>query len=92
MWFFIEVGYDEVGELCIKEPTAKLVIKYSNLCIDKLLTFNKGYHNNPEANANAFDQDGFFHTGDLFQVNEKGNFTHIDRLNDVIKYKYYKVR
>jgi long-subunit acyl-CoA synthetase (AMP-forming) len=50
------------------------------------------YHNNPEANANAFDQDGFFHTGDLFQVNEKGNFTHIDRLNDVIKYKYYKVR
>ncbi|KAG2237940.1 hypothetical protein INT48_002501 [Thamnidium elegans] len=69
-----EVGYDEVGELCIKEPTQKL-----------------GYYNNTKANGESFDEDGYFHTGDLFQVNEKGIFTHIDRINDVIKYKYNKI-
>ncbi|GAA5816004.1 hypothetical protein MFLAVUS_009525 [Mucor flavus] len=69
-----EVGYDEVGELCIKEPTQKL-----------------GYYNNTKANGESFDEDGYFHTGDLFQVNEKGAFTHIDRINDVIKYKYKKI-
>ncbi|KAG2201682.1 hypothetical protein INT47_003908 [Mucor saturninus] len=69
-----EVGCNEIGELCLKEPTKKI-----------------GYYNNAEANAAAFDEDGFFHTGDLFCVNEHGNFTHIDRINDVIKYRYKKI-
>ena len=32
-----------------------------------------GYFNNPEANANAFTDDGFFHTGDLGIMDKEGN-------------------
>lgn len=50
----------------------------------------QGY-NNPELNAKAFDADGYFRTGDLFTVNEKGEFFYINRIKDVIKYKYHYV-
>ncbi|CAO3640545.1 unnamed protein product [Mucor hiemalis] len=48
-------------------------------------------YNNPELNAKAFDADGYFRTGDLFTVNEKEEFFYINRIKDVIKYKYHYV-
>jgi long-chain acyl-CoA synthetase len=33
---------------------------------------SKGYHNRPTATKNSWDNDGWFHTGDLGQVDEKG--------------------
>ncbi|MCC2602390.1 class I adenylate-forming enzyme family protein [Sphingopyxis yananensis] len=42
-----------------------------------------GYWNNPEATADAL-KDGWFHTGDLGQVDEIGNVTFVDRLKDII--------
>jgi len=35
----------------------------------------KGYYNNPEATAEAFDAEGFFHTGDLVRIDAQGNIT-----------------
>jgi long-subunit acyl-CoA synthetase (AMP-forming) len=34
----------------------------------------KGYLHNKEATDSVFDQDGFFHTGDVASVDENGNY------------------
>lgn len=46
-------------------------------------TLTPGYYRNSEE---IIDQDGFFHTGDLFRCNENGVFFFCDRLKDLMKY------
>ncbi len=43
-----------------------------------------GYYNNPEENAYVFDKDGFFRTGDLAKINEKGYITLTGRIKEMI--------
>ncbi|MCK9263010.1 MAG: acyl--CoA ligase [Deltaproteobacteria bacterium] len=43
-----------------------------------------GYFRSPELNARAFDKDGFFHTGDLFQIKDKDCIGFFDRTKDII--------
>jgi long-chain acyl-CoA synthetase len=43
----------------------------------------KGYHNRPEATAEAMSG-GWFHTGDLARVDEDGYFFIVDRKKDMI--------
>ncbi len=43
-----------------------------------------GYQAEPVLNAAVFDEDGFFHTGDVGHLTEDGRLVIIDRLNDVI--------
>jgi acyl-CoA synthetase (AMP-forming)/AMP-acid ligase II len=50
-----------------------------------------GYLNNPEANANAFDADGWFRTGDIGFADEDGFIFFTDRLKELIKYKGFQV-
>lgn len=49
------------------------------------LTVTKGYYNNPEANARAFTQDGWFHTGDLGVLDQAGYLTFCGRDSDMYK-------
>jgi acyl-CoA synthetase (AMP-forming)/AMP-acid ligase II len=51
----------------------------------------KGYLNQPEATAAMVDDDGWLHTGDLAYADNDGNFTIVDRLKELIKYKGYQV-
>jgi fatty-acyl-CoA synthase len=43
------------------------------------------YHNKPEETAKAFDDDGWFRTGDMAQVDAAGNLTFIGRRSDHFK-------
>lgn len=44
-----------------------------------------GYFNNDEANATAFDSEGWFGTGDVATIDENGYLTITDRAKDLIK-------
>jgi fatty-acyl-CoA synthase len=43
-----------------------------------------GYWNDPEANRAAFDEEGWFHSGDIGHLDEDGCLYIVDRLKDMI--------
>ncbi|CAB4394603.1 unnamed protein product [Rhizophagus irregularis] len=51
----------------------------------------KGYLNNEKATDACIDSDGWFHTGDFGFVDPQGNFFIVDRFNELIKYKKYRI-
>jgi len=51
----------------------------------------QGYLNNPEATAEALDEDGWLHTGDVGYADADGYFFIVDRLKEFIKYKGFQV-
>ena len=44
----------------------------------------KGYYNNPQATAEAIDENGWLHSGDLGYRDEKGNYRITGRIKDMI--------
>jgi 4-coumarate--CoA ligase len=50
-----------------------------------------GYHKKPEATAGCLSVDGWFRTGDVGYVNERGNLYITDRVKELIKYKGFQV-
>jgi len=66
---------DDGAEADVNEP-GELWLRGDNITL--------GYWNNPKATAEAFI-DGWFHTGDKFKVDEKGNFWFADRAKDTLK-------
>ncbi|OBI14764.1 hypothetical protein A5713_24685 [Mycobacterium sp. E2497] len=58
-------------------PRGELVVKSANL-------FN-GYYRRPDVTAQVFDEDGFYHTGDIFSQIEPDRLAYVDRRNNVLK-------
>ncbi len=67
---------DADGRTVPTGETGELVIKSVGMCA--------GYFNQPEANASAWDEDGWFRSGDLATVDDKGYFRVVGRSKDVI--------
>ena len=51
----------------------------------------KGYHNKPEESKEAFDSEGFFHTGDVGVFDEDGYLKIVDRTKDMLIVSGFKV-
>lgn len=66
----LEVPVGTVGELILR--------------CDTPWAFTSGYYKNPEATARAW-RNGWFHTGDAFRMDEKGNYFFADRIKDAIR-------
>jgi long-chain acyl-CoA synthetase len=44
----------------------------------------KGYFNNPTATAESIDEEGWFHTGDVGEIDAQGNVSITDRIKNII--------
>ncbi|KAL4877060.1 hypothetical protein BJY04DRAFT_222382 [Aspergillus karnatakaensis] len=54
-------------------------------------TITPGYFNNPAANAESFDEDGFFHTGDIAFCAPDRKWYIVDRKKELIKVRGFQV-
>jgi fatty-acyl-CoA synthase len=66
---------DPKGREVKRGETGELLIKGPNVM--------PGYWNRPEANAQAFTADGYFHTGDAARQDEDGYYYIVDRWKDM---------
>ncbi len=72
----VKIVNPETGEDCSVGEKGEICCRGYNLM--------KGYYKNPEATANAIDQDGFLHSGDLAVKTEDGFYRITGRIKDMI--------
>lgn len=80
----LRAGYDAriVDENDCEQPPGtpgELILR-----ADMPWAMSHGYYNMPEATARAW-RNGWFHTGDMFKVDDAGNFFFVDRAKDAIR-------
>ena len=70
----------------IGKPLANLEIKTAGdgELLVKGPSVMQGYWNKPEMTAEVFDEDGFFHTGDIAEIDDDGFLLIVDRKKDLI--------
>ncbi|MGL5406020.1 MAG: AMP-dependent synthetase/ligase [Propionibacteriaceae bacterium] len=74
----------KIGTVGRLVPEAELRVGLDGEILLKGPHITKGYWNNPEATAQAFDAEGWFHTGDVGYVDTQGYVVITDRLKDII--------
>ncbi|MFV0471644.1 MAG: AMP-dependent synthetase/ligase [Paludibacteraceae bacterium] len=75
----------EIGTVGTIIPHLEIKIGEDNEILLRGKTITPGYYNNPEANKNAFTNDGWFRTGDAGSVSEDGKITLTERIKDLFK-------
>lgn len=81
---FRQTGF-EIGTVGLPLPGIDVRISDEGEILVKGPTVTPGYYNNPEANALAFTEDGFFRTGDAGHLTEKGAIVLTERVKDLFK-------
>lgn len=81
---FPSVGF-EIGTIGTVLPGIEVRIGDNNEIQVKAPTVMRGYHNKPEATAEAFTPDGWFRTGDAGYINKDGSLVITERIKDLFK-------
>lgn len=81
---FPEYGF-EIGTIGTVLPGIEVRIGEENEILVKGPTVMRGYHNKPEATAEAFTADGWFRTGDAGYINPDGALVLTERIKDLFK-------
>jgi long-chain acyl-CoA synthetase len=87
----VAVGYTEVAIVDVDNPEKELVSGEQGEIALRGPSVAKGYWNMPEATASVFHQDGWFLTGDIGYLDEKGILYITDRKKDMIIMSGWKV-
>ena len=82
--FFPPIGY-EIGTVGVPLPGIKVRIDSNGEILVKGPTVTPGYYNNPDANAAAFTDDGYFRTGDAGYFTPDGDLVLTERIKDLFK-------
>ena len=82
--FYPLVGY-EIGTVGLPLPGLAVKIDKNGEILVKGDTVTPGYWKNPEANARAFTDDGFFRTGDAGYFTRNGALVLTERVKDLFK-------
>lgn len=75
----------EIGTVGVPLPGIEVKIDTNGEILVRGGTVTPGYYNNPEANAAAFTEDGFFRTGDVGHFTESGALVLTERVKDLFK-------